>query len=476
MRRSGLRAAALILVILALLAAGAMVMALQDRGITPRALAPYVAKRSSGHNPIIVGTGQWSAALLERLDRGAPGPRELALPVLGAQPGGTPVAGNLRMVASGDELRRAIASAMPGDVITIAPGRYQLADAPVVATRPGTAAANIVVRAAQAGSVELLLNIAEGFIITAPYWRFENLTVRGDCKYESACEHAFHVVGAAAHFAAINNTIINYNAHIKVNGDKRSFPDFGRVENNTLRNESIRHTVKSVTPIDIVAASHWIIRRNIIADFVKGEGDMVSYGAFAKGAGSGTVFEQNLVLCESRLRGAPGQRVGISLGGGATGRPYCRDGKCITEQEQGIIRSNIIASCSDAGIYLNNAAASKLVHNTLIDTGGIDIRFAGSSADIEGNVVDGDVRTRDGGVARLHDNLTTSIAQQYLGLHPQRGLFRNGDALDLRWSDAAPRREGAGQLPPDLCGVARPTSPAYGAFEDISACLGPASR
>ena len=475
-RRSGLRAAALLLMVmllLALLAAGAVVMALQERGVSPRALAPYIAKRSSGHNPTIVATGQWSAATLERLDRGPAGPRELTLPVLGAQHVSALPAGAVRPVTSGDELRRAMAAALPGDVITIAPGRYHIAGAPLVANRPGTAQANIVVRAAQTDTVELNLNIAEGFAISAPYWRFENLTVRGACTHQSSCEHAFHVIGEASYFTALNNTVIDYNAHFKINGNKRSFPDYGRIENNTLRNDSIRQTRNSVTPVDIVAASHWSIRRNVIVDFVKGQGDMVSYGAFAKGAGSANVFEQNLVLCESRLRGAPGQRVGISLGGGATGRPYCRDAKCITEQEQGIIRANVIASCSDAGIYLNNAAASKIVHNTLVDTGGVDIRFAGSSADVEGNVVDGDIRTRDGGVARLHDNLTTSIAQQYLGYHPQRALFMHADALDLRWDGKAPRRDGAGQLTPDLCGVTRPSSPAYGAFEDIGACLGP---
>lgn len=494
-RRSGKRAATLLLtasvllVLLMLLAAAAVVMVLQARGITPRALAPYIAKRSSGHSPIIVATGQLSAALLERLDRGAAGARQLALPILGAQEGILALAGTLtgpatleqvHMVASGAELRRAMAIALPGDVISIVPGRYHISGLPLIASRPGTADANIVVRAALPATVELNLDIGEGFAVSAPYWRFENLTIRGVCRYQSNCEHAFHVFGAASHFTALNNTIIDYNAHFKVNGTRRngphSFPDHGRIENNTLRNDSIRQTVRSVTPIDIVAASHWSIRRNVIADFIKGQGDMVSYGAFAKGAGSANVFEQNLVLCEARLRGAPGQRVGLSFGGGATGKPYCREGKCITEQEQGIMRANIIASCSDAGIYLNNAAASKLIHNTLIDTGGIDVRFAGSSADIEGNLVDGVIRTRDGGVVRLHDNLTTSIAQLYLGLHPQRGLFMDANALDLRWDGQALRRRGAGQVTPDLCGVTRPASPAYGAVEDVRACMLAPSR
>ena len=53
-----------------------------------------------------------------------------------------------------------------------------------------------------------------------------------------------------------------------------------------------------------------------------------------------------------------------------------------------MIRSNLVASCSDAGIYLNSAARSRVVHNTLLDTAGIEARFAETSADVEGNLVE----------------------------------------------------------------------------------------
>ena len=110
---------------------------------------------------------------------------------------------------------------------------------------------------------------------------------------------------------------------------------------------------------------------------------------------------------------------------------------------------------------------------TLIDTGGMQVRFAGSSADVEGNLVDGDIRARDGALLRLRDNLSTPIALLYAGYHAQRGLFAGADGLDLRWKHAAPRRKDAPTLTPDLCGVARPAAPTYGAFEDIGACSQP---
>ena len=458
-------------VVAALLVAVAGALFLEQRGITPRALAPYIEKRTSGHNPAIVAAGLWSVAALTWLDRGVAAPHLAVFPAVGA---GASLTSNARtaqrrLVTGSDDLLQALAAAAPGDVITMLPGRYHFST-PLTVNRPGSVAAPIVVRAEQAGTVDIALALTEGFHVSAPYWRFENLTIRGVCTSHYECEHAFHVTGAATHFEALNHTIVDFNAHFKINGDQGRFPDHGRIEGNTLRNDSVRKTSNPVTLIDLVAASHWTIRRNLISDFVKGGGDGISYGAFAKGGGAGNVMEQNVVLCESRLAGAAGQRVGLSLGGGGTGKPYCRDGKCITEQDQGIIRANLIASCSDDGIYLNNAAASKVIHNTLIDTGGLQVRFAGSSADIEGNLVDGDIRARDGALLRLNDNLSTSISVLYTGYHAQRRLFADADALDFRWKQEAPRRQGAGALTPDLCGATRPANPAYGAFEDFSAC------
>jgi len=463
------------LLALALLAglgtAAAGIAWLHSQGIAPRMLAPYIAKRSLGHNGLITGSGKWVAQTLTVLDRGAPEPHALQALTLGAQEQSTPeTAGNPRHVANVEELRAAMAGAQAGDVITLAPGVYTVRKRALDARKPGSLEQPIVVRAQQPGSVTLEIETLEGIVVAGPYWRFENLALRGICRNHGACDHAFHVVGAAHHFAAVNNTLVDFNAHFKINGARGAFPDHGRIEGNTLRNDSARRTRSPVTPIDLVAASDWLIRGNLIADFVKQGGDGVSYGAFAKGAGARTVFERNVVLCEQRLRGEHGQRVGLSLGGGGTGKPYCRDGRCITEQEEGVIRNNLIASCSDVGIYVNSGARSRIEHNTLLDTAGIDVRFPESSADIEGNLVDGRIRSRNGGQLRAGDNLDTAVGMLYLGLHPQRGRFAAPGSLDLRWKGEVERRSVAGPAP-DLCGKARPAQAAYGAFEDFKACL-----
>lgn len=457
---------------IAAIAAGvACIVFLHSQGIAPRILAPYIAKRSAGHNSLITGSGKWVAQALTSVDRGAPEPYLLPPLMLGAQerPAASDMSAHARHVTTVEELRAAMASAQAGEVITLAPGTYIVRRKALDARNPGSAAQPIVVRAEQPGTVMLDIDTLEGIVVAGPYWRFENLSLRGVCRRHGACEHAFHVVGDAHHFAAVNNVLLDFNAHFKINGARGAFPDYGRIEGNTLRNESVRKTDNPVTPIDLVAASDWIIRGNLIADFVKQGGDGISYGAFAKGAGARTLFERNVVLCEQRLQGARGLRVGLSLGGGGTGKPYCRDGRCITEQEQGVIRNNLIAHCSDVGIYVNSGARSRIVHNTLLDTAGIDVRFPESSADIEGNLVDGSIRSRNGGQVRAQDNLATPVGFLYLGMHPQRGRFIAPGRLDLRWDGQVERRT-APESTPDLCGSVRPARPAYGAFEDFEAC------
>jgi hypothetical protein len=461
--------------LLALLGTGAVVagaLYLQAQGIAPRTLGPYIETRSSGHNALVTGAGQWFGAALESLDRGDAVPAAAPPLTIGAQAAAPAPAGMRarKLVLSSEEARRAIAAAMPGDAIVFMPGTYRIRG-DLVADRRGEAEAPIVVRADRPGTVTIEFDAGEGFRVLAPYWRFENLTIRGVCAHQEFCEHAFHVVGGAHHFAALNNTILDFNAHFKINGEGGLFPDAGLIEGNTLGNTAPRRTAAPVTPIDLVAASDWTVRGNLIADFVKAGGDRISYGAFAKGAGARTLFERNVVLCEQRLRGLPGQRVGLSFGGGGTGKPYCRDRRCITEQDGGTMRANLVASCSDVGIYVNAGANSRLVDNTLVDTAGIDVRFPESSADVDGNLVDGAIRSRNGGQLRQGDNLQTSIALLYAGHHPLRDLFAAPGIFDFSWRATPPQHVTTATAAADLCGTARKESRRYGAFEDFKACL-----
>ena len=480
--RSGSASTKAVLVAVVLsLAAGIGSWAVEWLDVPPRTLARYIEKRASGHNDLVVAIGRRLAGSLSRLDRlDSSWPPNLDLrigaPIRVAQEAAARAApGDTVRVATTESAIKAIEQARPGDSIRLAPGRYRFVGASIAVNRPGTSAAGITVRADQPETVTLEFDLNEGFVVSAPYWTFEHLNIRGVCNSHVRCEHAFHVVGGADHFTARDNTISDFNAHFKINGSDAKFPDDGLLERNTLSNSSVRETDTSVTPIDLVAASRWTIRENRISDFIKAGSDRVSYGAFAKGGGQENRFERNVVLCEHLLRDMPGQRVGISLGGGSTGQEYCRDARCITEQEGSTIRSNLIMSCSDDGIYVNRSATSDVRHNTLIDTGGISVRFTASSADVEGNLVDGSIRSRDGAALHASDNLQTSMTRLYLGSHPLRGLYRDLERFDLSWAGALPKRQRTETKASDLCASGRPTNPAYGAFEDFAACRNDAS-
>lgn len=466
------------LLVLSVLGAALLAWAAEELGIPPRRLSAYVAKRADKHNAAVVLAGNWAAARLLHNDRGDGSTAPAGTFRLGAQPGpvavsvaptGTaPASTNVVPVDSSAAAIAAFNSAKPGDLITFAPGRYRFEGKYIAIARPGTAEHPIVVRATVPGSVQLELTTLEGFLVNAPYWHFENLGITGMCSGHNDCEHAFHVVENGAHFVARNNTVADFNAHFKINGQNGRFPDHGLIEFNTLTNHGVRQTSNPVTPIDLVAASGWIIRKNIISDFFKGEGNRVSYGAFVKGGGRNNLMENNMVLCEYHLKDPGGQQVGLSLGGGGTGREVCRDKRCVTEQDEGTIRANLIASCSDVGIYVNRSATSQIIHNTLLDTGGISVRFAESSADVEGNLVDGAIHKRDNAILRESDNMTTSMARLYLGSHPVRALLEPGVSHML--SGVPPRREARVRVP-DLCGTGGHGVRAYGAFDNFADCL-----
>jgi len=150
---------------------------------------------------------------------------------------------------------------------------------------------------------------------------------------------------------------------------------------------------------------------------------------------------------------------------------FCRDSACAIEQQGSAIESNLIAFCSDDGIYVNRGANSGILNNTLIDTGGIVVRFVEGAAALEGNLVDGAIRSRDGAALHAEDNLTTRVGALYFGYHPQRRLFRDALALDLAWTAPPPRRRPITPGSPELCQGTRPPEPAYGAFEDIGPCM-----
>jgi len=329
------------------------------------------------------------------------------------------------MVNTADGLIAATSSARPGQTIVIAPGHYRL-NSRINTNAPGTPSQPITVRAAQPGQVILEFNTEVAFRVSQPYWVFENMHIRGVCEQHSSCEHAFHIYGAAPATVVRNNLIEDFNAHLKINGNNKLWPDHGLVQYNTLTNRSRRETDNPVTLVDLVGANHWRVSDNLVSNFVKSSGNQVSYGVFMKGASTGGRFERNLVICTQQDISQPGVRVGISFGGGTTGKDFCRDQRCAVEHTAGLAANNIVAHCNDFGIDVNNSNNILLAHNTLINTAGIDARGAPTSARAYGNLFDGRIRVRDG--AQIKSELNDpALPTTYL---------ENPDALNLGWRKA----------------------------------------
>lgn len=457
----------LALLLLVVLIAAAIAWTLESMALPPRQFGPYIESRVAGSG--FTQLGAWFARTFDELDRG----QALAgLPSMrvGAQPVsvGPAPAGNVVPVDDVDAAIKAIEKAQPGDVITFAPGTYRFNGRPYLAT---SSASGVTVRAGLPGTVTLEFGLPGGFLVASPNWTFENLHIRGTCTEHEGCEHAFQVIGRGTGFVARNNTVTDFNTPFKIGGNGSAYPDNGLIEHNTISNTSARDTAAAVSAIDVVAASNWTIRSNLVSDFAKAKGDRISYGVQARGGGKGNRIERNVVVCENRLRSAPGQRVGLSFGGAGSIAAHCRGKRCAPEQDGGVIDANLVASCSDEGLHLNRAAATIITHNTLLDTAGVAVQWPESSADIHGNIVDGRIVARDGAALSEDDNLDTGVTRLFTGVHPLRDLFVAAPGMDLRWRGDPPRRAAVPVAGSDLCGTARPTEPAYGAFEDFSACI-----
>ncbi|MFL6234023.1 MAG: PE-PGRS family protein [Thermoanaerobaculia bacterium] len=317
-------------------------------------------------------------------------------------------------VATAAQLLTAVNSAQAGDVITLAPGTYDLSQT-LYCDTPGTAAQPITVQASALGLAKIRFNTVEGFRISAPYWDFESLDIQGVCPLHSDCEHAFHIGGGGDFTRIRNSRLHDFNAEIKGNGDGTPpvFPNDVLIEGNELFDSVPRQTSNPVTPIDVVGGRRWVVRGNFIHDHAKAQGDQISYAAFLKGSSRNGTFERNLVICERDTTGFV--RLGLSFGGGGTSpESICEGGTCTPEHQNGVMRNNIIVNCpADVGIYLNKAQGTGIYNNTLYNTTGIDVRFTASTADLRDNLLSGAIRNRDGGTSTQGSNLTGITLAQW---------------------------------------------------------------
>jgi len=372
-------------------------------------------------------------------------------------------------VFSTETLLEALVKAKAGDVIELLPGEYSVPQSRIKLQGSGLANAPIRIVAQKLGEVTLYLR-GEGFLLSSPYWHFQNLHLVGSCKNHSNCEHAFHVVGNGHHATFENNIFQDFNAAIKVNGLKGNYPDYGKVIGNTFYNTSPRQTANPVTPFDLMHANDWQVNDNFIFDFIKAKGNKVSYGAFFKGGSQNGVFSRNLIMCNANLQ-AKTIAIGLSLGGGGSPNKRHRDGNDY-EHTNGVIRNNIIMNCAnDVGIYLNKATNSTITNNILYNTLGIDVRFKESLATISNNVLSGRIKARSNGRITQNSNNLVLSRSWLTAAEPLDDLFYAPVNGDFTWQTNAfePMKAVNTEMYKDFCGK-KVSFPYVGAYAGTDFC------
>ena len=448
---------------------------------TPMELVRYSERRLEGHPNLQRLLGPALDAVRRSKEREPPanlptlgkGQRPHALAAAGYDGMGRPRASSgtaatdaipraTTLVSSVDELAAAVAAALPGQVLVLAPGTYALQQT-LTTGHAGMAAQPIVLRAAKPGSVEIVVTALQAVVVNQPYWVFENLNWRGACLQHDECEHAFHIVARARGTVILNNRISDFNAHLKINGQDGAWPDDGLLQFSTLSNSAPRRTTLPVSLVNLVGASGWQIADNHVERTAKEGGNRISYGVCVKGAGQQVRVERNLVVCTPERVSQPGLRVGISLGCGATGKEFCRDGRCDVELSNSVVANNVAAHCNDFGIDLHRARNALVAHNTLINTAGIDARQPTTHAVAVGNLLEGRLRARDGARLDANDN---AMASQLAT------LMTAPNALDLHWVEPSDQSRSTPETDRDFCGQRRPPVSPPGATVQPSCDLG----
>jgi hypothetical protein len=299
--------------------------------------------------------------------------------------GPTHESGRVVSVCSESEILGAISNASPGDAITVCPGTFDFNER-IDVQADGQASTRIFLRADRPGSVVFNLSHVENFKISGKFWVFENLEVQGACTSDSNCEHAFHIVGDADDLIFRNNEIINFASHVKLNGEvvgngpAKSFPDRTMYINNFWHNTRYIANDAPHNILNLDGGKDHVVRGNIFADYNTSASLPRSASAvYPKASTKGILIEQNLIVCE-RVRTDGETARGIQLGDGAPASICDGDtdqdgsGDCIEngQNQEGIIRNNIVMNCNNggsaAGIMVGSDRDSKIFHNTAINT------------------------------------------------------------------------------------------------------------
>jgi hypothetical protein len=360
-----------------------------------------------------------------------------------------PPTGAVVNVSTEPQLQAAVRSLTSNTTIVIAPGTYVL-----TSTLYLKAVTNVGIRGATSNSDDVVLagpGMAQPNYGNVPFgiWTGDgvsgitiaNLTIR---------DLFFHPI---IFNAGTSNPRV-YNVHLIDAGEQfiKSNPDDagGGTDNGVVEYSVIEFTTRAkddyTKGVDVHTAKNWVIRNNLFRNITAPPGQVAGPGVLVWRGTSNTIVEGNtFVNCDR----------GIMFGA---------DDYYSPSHSGGIIRNNFFfrtaSQPGDVGIILSDSPNTQVLNNTLYVSGTygspLEFRYPGTAnVLIANNLVDGIIKSRDGGTATLTTN--------YEGAGPD--MFVDAAAGDLHLSGnaipAIDRGTPFATVVDDWDGQARPQGPGY---------------
>jgi hypothetical protein len=360
--------------------------------------------------------------------------------------------------AQASTLRSIVAGAASGTTILLHDGLYAL-DGGDAASRLTFSTPGVTLRSFSGNRDAVVL---DGNYLTDELISIQasNVTV-ADLTVREAYDHPVHVSGNGA---PITGTLLHNlrvvdpgQQGIKINPIGTGYADSGTIECSAIElTDTGRPFVRDncyTGGIDAHAAWGWTVRRNRISGFWCDAG-LSEHAIHFWNASRDTVVEENVIVDCAR-------GVGFGLLETSGDRTYVPDpypGIGYIGHIDGIIRNNFVAAADpdlldsqsgfDAGIALEQARGTRVVHNSVVSTAApfssIEWRFANTVVQLVNNLVSHNLRERDGSPQEtLSGNLTGAplawfVAPAAGNLHLASATLPPGDAgaaVPPGWAD-----------------------------------------
>jgi hypothetical protein len=341
-----------------------------------------------------------------------------------------PPSGTIVNVSTVSQLENAVNSATSGTTILIANGTYNLdgvylrIDVPNVTLRSASGNREAVILDGNYQTTEIIQVVAS------------NVTI-ADLTLREAYYHPIHVMSSGDAADTLNTLI--YNVHIIDPGEQAIkinpatagyYTDNGMIACSHIElTDAGRPYIRNncyTGGIDAHQSRGWIIRDNLIEGFWCSSG-LSEHGIHLWRGCRDTTVERNVL--KNNARG-----IGFGLTTDPGGRTYpdnpCPTASGYVDDYGGMIRNNFVYANSislynseygfDCGICVWNSCNARILHNTVYTAdpahtfSAIEWRFPNTTATLINNLVNGQMRERDGAHGTLSNNITTAQASWFV--------------------------------------------------------------